>query len=30
MCPILNMIEVCLTKLTEHVSYLMYDKRMSH
>ena len=29
MCPILSMIEVCLTKLTDRVSYLKYDTSMS-
>jgi hypothetical protein len=30
MCPILSMIEVCLIKLTEHVTDLKYDRSMSH
>jgi hypothetical protein len=29
MCPILSMIKVCLTKLTDCVSYLKYDTGMS-
>jgi hypothetical protein len=30
MCPILSVVEVCLIKLTDHVSYLKYDRSMSH
>jgi hypothetical protein len=30
MCPILSMIEVCLIKLTEHVSYLKYVSLSLH
>jgi hypothetical protein len=29
MCPILSMIKVCLTKLTDPVEYLKYDRSMS-
>jgi hypothetical protein len=29
MCPILSMIKVCLTNLTDRMSYLKYDTGMS-